>query len=512
MAENVFFASAKVPPRIGNAPASGIDFRDLEYIGENRMFLKMETWEEAAAEFSKVQPEPSKIASFDDERLQFATELQNLREEAENLMRQIAECEALQKRELKTVDEIAAFKSTLLGVLPERYREAGRCFLNNFIMCRNDNNYMPGEAPEDKGVKAAAAKLLFLPMLNKFKAEFARLSPSFTGFSPRFDVTADKGAVLADIEKFYAVSEKKTQHDELSAKMSKIEQKQQELLSAAGAERMSLDRKLERLKSYYDKQLFLTVDYAEVPFLPEKEQFFEKFENASLAWRSLLREARSANIHFGETTGLVENDVPVAAVYDQRENRILCNPSFCADEQVFAVGTILATKLQSPLRSDCDAKSRYLYELCRQAEQAAQLTELASELAVFLPVLHHRAVADYADVMSAYIGGSSRSDKYARAYVKAFSSQKVRLAAEKEVVGQIIAGQNKPVSGNEPLKLRSLTLGEIISPFVSRGAPLLNENPELRRQLGQIPLESKMKIQAQANADQDYSLADISGY
>ena len=114
--------------------------------------------------------------------------------------------------------------------------------------------------------------------------------------------------------------------------------------------------------------------------------------------------------------------------------------------------------------------------------------------------------------MSAYVGGQTRSDKYARAYVKAFASQKVRKAAEEKTVEKIAADQDKNMPDNEPLKLKSLTLGEIIAPFVSRGAPLLNENAELKRQLGLIPLESKMKIQEQANFDKDYSLADMNGY
>ena len=83
MAENDFFASAKVPPRIGNAPAAGIDFRDFEYISENRTFLKIPVWEDAAAEIAKPQPEPGKIASFDEERMRFAGELHSVREEAE---------------------------------------------------------------------------------------------------------------------------------------------------------------------------------------------------------------------------------------------------------------------------------------------------------------------------------------------------------------------------------------------------------------------------------------------
>lgn len=512
MAENDFLTQGGVPPCIGNAPAAGIDFRDMDYISENRAFLKMPVWEEAAAEFAKVQPEPGKIASFDAERAQFGAELQSLREEAEKLQKQIEELEARQKRELEMLEETAAFKNELLGLLPERYRDEGRRFLNNFIMRRGGDNHFPGEAPEDRGVKAAAAKLLFLPKLNKFKAEFARLSASFQSFAPRFDVSAAKGDVLEDVRRHYAIDEHKVLLDELLAKTARIEQKQQELLAAAGAERMSLDRKRERLKSYFDKHFYPRIDYAEVPFAPEKEKFFEKFESVSPVWRALLREARVRNIHFGETVGIVENDLPAAAAYDRRENRILCNPAFCTDEQVFAVAEILAAKAQPPLSGDYDAKTRYQYELCRQAEQAARMTELGSELAVFLPVLKSRVIAAYADEMSAFVGGQTVSDKYARAYVRAFSAQKVRQAAERETIEQIAAGQKPDAAEKETLRLKSLTPGEIVSPFVSRGAPLLNESAELKRQLGLIPIESKIKIQEQANFDKDYSLADMNGY
>lgn len=512
MAENDFLTQGGIPPRVGNAPSAGIDFRDMDYISENLAFLKMPVWEEAAAEFAKVQPEPGKIASFDAERAQFGAELQSLREEAEKLQKQIEELETQQKRELEMIKETSAFKNELLGLLPECYRDEGRRFLNNFIMRRNEDNPFPGEAPEDRGVKAAAAKLLFLPKLNKFKAEFARLSASFQSFAPRFDVSAAKGNVLEDVRQHYAIDEHKVRLEELQNKAARIEQKQQELLAAAGAERMSLDRKLERLKSYFDKRFYPQIDYAEVPFAPEKEKFFEKFESVSPVWRAMLREARLKNIHFGETVGIVENDLPAAAVYDLRENRILCNPAFCTDEQVFAVARILVAKVQPPLAGDYDAKTRYQYELCRQAEQAARMTGLGSELAAFLPVLKSRVIAIYADEMSAYVSGQNRFDKYERAYVKAFSTQKVREAAERETIEQIAAGQKPDAAQNESLQLKSLATGEIVSPFVSRGAPLLNENTELKRQLGLIPLESKVKIQEQANFDKDYSLVDMNGY
>ena len=58
----------------------------------------------------------------------------------------------------------------------------------------------------------------------------------------------------------------------------------------------------------------------------------------------------------------------------------------------------------------------------------------------------------------------------------------------------------------------SFSLGEIVSPFVTFGAPRLNESAEMKLRLGQIPNESKEKIQKLANADRDYSLMDMAEF
>lgn len=512
MAENDFLTSPSVMPRVGNASASGIDFRDFDYVRDNSKFLQMPDWNEASNAFSSTQPEPAKVESFEHERQMLTDELCPLRVEQENLEQNIIQRRQQQQQEFEQLEAIAVFKSSLLKLLPEKYREDGRVFLNNFIMQRNDGNFFPGEGPKYDGLKSKAENLLFLHWLNKFKSEFLKLSQDFKSFAPRFDIGAAKDEAKAEIFSYYNVEELERQSEYLLEKINKIKIKQDELAAAAGSERMSLAHKLERLKSYYDKQLYKEINFEDVPFMPEKEHFFEKFENLSLTWRGLLREARNKNIHFGETTGLLDNGFPVAAAYDPRENRILCNPSFSADEQVFETAKILLDKVQHLLSGDYDARSRYLYELCRQAEKSAKMVALAADFSMFLPTFKSRVVSLYADIMSVFISGNSPMDKYAKAFVKALSTNTVRSEARFAVLHQILNNQKIIVSNKEDFVLKSLSIGEIISPFVSRGAPLLNENAEMKKQLEKIPSDDKIKIQEAANVDKDYSLLDFAIY
>ena len=88
----------------------------------------------------------------------------------------------------------------------------------------------------------------------------------------------------------------------------------------------------------------------------------------------------------------------------------------------------------------------------------------------------------------------------------------MRSEARFAVLHQILNNQKIIVSNKEDFVLKSLSIGEIISPFVSRGAPLLNENAEMKKQLEKIPSDDKIKIQEAANVDKDYSLLDFMIY
>lgn len=501
-----------VPPRTGNAPDSGIDFRDWDYIHTNEIYLQMEDWQEAEKKFSAEQPEIAKIASFEEERHLLAIELQPLREEKDQLAEHLEKQTQAQKHELDMLEEIAVLKSSLLSILPEKFRGEGRAFLNNFILRHNEQNYMPAEGPAYEGLKAKAEKLLFLPKLNRFKSEFLRLSQNFNSFEPRFDITLDKKAAQTDIEQYYNLADIKQRLEDICLRIARIEPKQQELAAAAGNERISLNNKVKRLRSYYDKKLYQPCNLEEVPFSSEKENSFAKYESPSQVWKNLMREARLKNIHFSETFGLLENKAPVAAMYEQRENRILCNKAFSVDEQIWCVADILFEKTRRRLAGDYDVKSQYLSELCYQAERTVRLCMLANELAIFLPIFKSRTVSLYGGEMSAYLSGDTPNNKYAKAFVKALSSEKVRQAAADKTINLLAENQKIIVQNNENYVPRSLTIGEVIAPFVSRGAPLYNENAEMRRQLGQIPAGDKNRIQDLANNDKDYSLIELNIY
>ena len=507
-----FLNNGGIPPRVGNAPANGIDFRDLDYVCGYRELLSNPDWENVETEFKKTQPETTKIADFKKEYQLLVDEISPLNEQLQNLESVIADKEEKQKNEFDLLNKIATFKSQLLALLPEKFLDEGRTFLNNFIMQKNENNHFPGEGPKYDNLKAKAEKLLFMHKLNKFKQQFENTYKSFDAFSPRFDIKGSKEDVVKSIENFYGLNDLYQEKNELVQKIDRVANKQNELSGIIANERQSLDRKVERLKSYYDKRLFLPEDYEDIPFSQEKEQYFERFETTSKTWRFILHECRLMNIHFSETVGLVENDIPVAAIFDRKLNRILCNKSFSAEEQIYAVADIMTNMLQKNMSNDYDAKSRYIYELCRQAEKTAKMVSAVNELSLLLPAVKTKATAVYNEEMAVYMVGANPDDKYAKVFVKALSSEMIRKIVEKEVCIQIEEGQKVVISNRESFVPMSLTLGEIVSPFVTHGAPRLNESPEMKLRLGQIPNESKEKIQKLANADRDYSLMDMTEF
>lgn len=507
-----FLNNGGVPPRVGNAPANGIDFRDLDYVCGYRELLSNPDWEKVEAEYRQTQPETAKIADFQKEYKVLVDEIAPLNEQLQGLNNVISEKENKQKYEFELLSKIAAFKSPLLAILPEKFLDEGRTFLNNFIMQKNENNYLPGEGPKYDNLKAKAEKLLFMHKLNKFKQQFENTCKNFNAFSPRFGVEGSKEDVIKSIENFYGLDALNQEKKELTQKIDKVAVRQQELAGIIANERQSLDKKIERLKSYYDKRLFLPEDYEDIPFSQEKEHYFEKFETTSQAWRFILHECRLMNLHFSETFGLLKNDIPVAAIYDRNLNRILCNKAFCAEEQIYAVADIMTDLLRKKLSNDCDAKSRYQYELCRQAEKTAKMVVAVNELSLLLPNIKTKATAIYNEEMAVYMTGANSNDKYTKVFVKALSSPRIRQIVENEVCAQIEEGQKVVIADRENFVPMSRTLGEIVAPFVSHGAPLLNESPEMKLRLGQIPNESKEKIQKLANADRDYSIMDMAEF
>lgn len=507
-----FLNNGGIPPRVGNAPVNGIDFRDLDYVCGYRELLSNPDWENVETEFRKTQPETSKIADFQKDYQVLVNEISPLNEQLQTLENVIADKEEKQKNEFDLLNKIATFKSQLLALLPEKFLDEGRIFLNNFIMQKNENNYFPGEGPKYESLKAKAEKLLFVHKLNKFKQQFEKSYKSFDAFAPRFNLDGSKEDVVKSIENFYGLNDLYQEKNDLRQKIDRVAVRQQELAGIIANERQSLDRKIERLKSYYDKKLFLPENYEDIPFSQEKEQYFERFETTSQAWRFILHECRLMNIHFSETVGLIEKDVPVAAIYDRNLNRILCNKAFSAEEQIYTVADIMTSIMRKKLSNDCDAKSRYQYELCRQAEKTAKMVVVVNELSLLLPGMKTKATAVYNEEMAVYMVGVNPTDKYAKVFVKALSSPAIRKLVENEVCKQIEEGQKVVIADRENFVPISRSLGEIVAPFVSHGAPLLNESPEMKLRLGQIPNESKEKIQALANIDKDYSLMDMAEF
>ena len=507
-----FLNNGGVPPRVGNAPANGIDFRDLDYVCGYRELLSNPDWEKVEAEYRQTQPETAKIADFQKEYKVLVDEIAPLNEQLQGLNNVISEKENKQKYEFELLIKIAAFKSPLLAILPEKFLDEGRAFLNNFIMQKNENNYLPGEGPKYDNLKAKAEKLLFMHKLNKFKQQFENAHKNFDAFSPRFDIEGSKEDVINSIENFYGLDALNKEKNELMQKIDKVAVRQQDLAGIIANERQSLDRKIERLKSYYDKRLFLPEDYEDIPFSQEKEQYFQRFESMSQTWHTILHECRLMNLHFSETFGLLKNDIPVAAVYDRNLNRILCNKAFSVEEQVYEVADIMTGILRKKMSGDYDAKSRYQYELCRQAEKVAKMVTVVNELSLLLPNIKTKATATYNEEMAVYMVGTSPTDKFSKVFVKALSSPRVRQIVENEVCIQIEEGQKVVIANRESFVPMSFSLGEIVSPFVTFGAPRLNESAEMKLRLGQIPNESKEKIQKLANADRDYSLMDMAEF
>ncbi|MBR1648710.1 MAG: hypothetical protein IJ689_03825 [Alphaproteobacteria bacterium] len=489
--------------------SGSIDFHDLDYIAQHRDFLKKSTWEEASEMFCKIQPEPLQLERFKDKQNKLVEELKPLLDEADARDKKISEIKALQEGEYQTLSEIAEFKSSLLSLLPEKFLDEGRHFLNNFITRHDDNNYFPGEGPEYNDFKAKAQKVLYAGKLNRFKEAFLQKSKEFKAFCPRFDVCADKKTVEEDILSFYGLAELQKQRDDLGQKINEVEQKQRELALLAGNERMALSKKLEHLKSYYDRKLYTPQDYSSVAFSPDKEEELAGFERASMTWQGLIRESKMRGIRFGEVSSILKDDLPIAAIFDKELNRILCNKNFCISEQILEVAQILLEKKQQPLGGDYNIKSRYQFELCRVAEQGTKLVVMADEFSSFLPSIKSRVIMMYPDEMSAYYSLGTAEKRYVNTFIKLLSSSKLRKRVADSVYEMLQESQKVVIDKKDKLSLRALSLGEIISPFVSRGAPLISEHPEMKIIFSKIPAADKQKLQSLANNDEDYSLADM---
>ena len=88
-----FLNNSGVPPRVGNAPANGIDFRDLDYVCGYRELLSNPDWEKVEAEYRQTQPETAKIADFQKEYKVLVDEIAPLNEQLQGLNNVISEKE-----------------------------------------------------------------------------------------------------------------------------------------------------------------------------------------------------------------------------------------------------------------------------------------------------------------------------------------------------------------------------------------------------------------------------------
>ena len=505
---------SNVNPNTGTSslPGGGIGFRDMEYISKNKDSLRLSTWDEAKEAFIRSQPEPKKMQEFRNLQEQYVSEIQPLNEKAEEFKQFFDKKDKERQNEFAVLEYIAKFKSTLLEILPDDYFDDGRRFLNNFILQKNENNLLPWEDPKHDNFKGKVKKFFLKPVFEKFNAEFAHLSSDFNCFNPQFDITAPKQEVEEDINKRYDYSEQKAQYDEICKKIAEITKKQEDLALAMAQERKSLSQKVERFKTYYDQHLFDAKDYNDIPFSMEKEKHFEKYITPGGIWESLMLEAKDSGVHFAEIEGLLNEGVPIAAVYDSRMNRFLCNRSFLDEEQIFVIADVLLDMQERPLGGDYNVKARYQYELCRRAEHVARLIALSDELSFFLPNLKILVSGRYPQETTEYLTGKTAAEKYGKVFVKVFSIPERRKEAEDSLCRQMQAESNIVLSEREKEKIASLTLGEIAAPFVTRGAPMINEHPVVKLLLNQISLDGRTRLQAFANKDNDYSLLEMSEF
>lgn len=497
--------------QVQNSVAEGISNSDMDYIVANRDFLKEPDWDRAQTAFVVTQPEAARLEFYHDEQKKLVAELEPLRKELQDLEKEVADNERQQQSEFDMLRKISDFKGELLAVLPEKYLYDGRRFLNLFLAHKNDDEVFPWEKNSPEGLKSKALQLLAMPKLKKFRTLFEQRKAEFKGIRARFDVSLSKDEIEADIEKYYNIGGQKQRIKEIGTRLAKIGERQNENARGTANERKSLDAKVEKFKSVYRKNLYKKVNYDEVPFSTEKEATFKSYVHASHLWSEIMENAANMNIHFGETEGLLQNDLPVAAVYDRKLNRILCNKSFVVDEQVFEVALALLDKVRQPLVGDYDVRTKYQYELCRQAEKVAKMVVLAEELVGTLPKFENRALAKFPKEMSAYMGNGTAKEKYTMAFVEALASPKVRERVEFELSNQIKQNQKVVVEGDS-YKPMELTVGEIINPFVLAGLALINENPEIKSELERIPILSRNRLQELANDDKDYSLMNLQDY
>ena len=502
----------KIYLRVENTPSAEIDFRDISYIEDNQEFLQIANWQDALKAFMKAQPENERMSSLQKEQQQLAEELQPLHEKAEQQKQQVEAREQQKQEEYVVVERIFKFKKELLDVLPDKYVADGERFINNFIMQRAGDNFMPGEGPTSKGLKEKALKLMFAMQLKKFKKEFEQKSADFKDFSPSFDLYATKEAVYAEIDNRYNNDALDEEYKQTIEKQAQIAQRQDELTSEIEKQKVSLDKKQAYFKSYYDKKLYAPAKDEGAAFSTVKEQTLRDYGNISHTWREVMNEVGQYDIHFSEVNGLWEDNVPVAAKYDDEHNGIVCNGRFAIDEQLYAVAEILIDWYREPLGSDYNVRSRYQFELCRQAEKVAKMVAMGEELALALPTFRAHVYSLYKDETVEYLSGKSAANKYAKAFVKSLSSYPCRQITEQVLVDEIKAEATDATSKKGKSELNDLPMGEILNRFATEGVSLINDYPALRQLLDQIPQKTKSALQELASKDKDSSLNDMADF
>ena len=462
---------------------------DIPYVTENQFFLKENDWEIAKQRFIMFQPEHRILDEIKQKHEKLVAEITPLNARLENLKTEAKIRQEKQVQEFSALSNISKLKN-LIFLLPDKYRNEAKNFINNYILQKETTQIFPWE--RNITLKQKLINFRYSKKLNRFKSEFDRLTKDFKDFSPRFDILKDRNTIADMLQEINTLSPKKEE----------IEKQQYEIAGQAGQIRIALDAKINILKRFFDKKLFQT------PFnenLEEKDNFFEQMSVYSILWENIFHYIKRDNIHFVETSGLTKDGTLVVACYDKKNNRILFNKSFDVGEQLFYISEILLQIVKEKAKLNYNAKAIYQQNLCINADVIAKINIISHDFSSLYPTFEQCLNLNYLKEALAFSSGNSAEDAYSKAFVTALSSQTLLDRAKEDTKQNLI--EKRTDSPNT-----EISLGEIISPYTKLGLSFISDNKTMQNLLEQIPAATMGELQSLADKFNDDSLKTLLPY
>ncbi|MBO7556218.1 MAG: hypothetical protein J6T72_02330, partial [Alphaproteobacteria bacterium] len=117
---------------------------DIPYVTENQFFLKENDWEIAKQRFIMFQPEHRILDEIKQKHEKLVAEITPLNARLENLKTEAKIRQEKQVQEFSALSNISKLKN-LIFLLPDKYRNEAKNFINNYILQKETTQIFPWE-------------------------------------------------------------------------------------------------------------------------------------------------------------------------------------------------------------------------------------------------------------------------------------------------------------------------------------------------------------------------------